>query len=1054
MIFSLLLRCLSVTAIFALASGLWAEDADAQVTFRPQTVFINEGESLDPVTFQLRFETACRETTASVCQIEFPLDANTHLSFRPRYFDAFSHREFTDVNVRGQETFCPREANWRSADDAEFVEGADVGHDYLRTVTRVATGEPFLHLCHESVRDRGGIRLLDGEDNIYYVGERNEADRMFTFHVMNVPNSGEVTYSISPALPEGFSFVREYSAFNSHPEADLRLVHGDQNSRVHTTRLVGVPVAEQEPTFYTITVMFGSRVVGEEVFKIEVRPTRADLRPDFGAQAAVSETYVVNTTIEDLVLPEAIGGDGVLTYTVDDLPAGLSFDADTRTISGTPTAVQGETTYTLTARDEDGDAAVFTFTITVEEDTSPVFADLTSEIHEIFLRGYFRRINLPEVVNGSGNEPVTYTVSPDLPEGLIYETFETVSFNTLSGTPTTEQERTEYTVTATDSNGDSTTMVFSLTILEPRPPRLTVSPAAQNAAESDRTLTFSIALDWAAPETITVDYDLTDGTATPFGIDSDYTVMAPNPPPIGTLVFSPFSIEPQQIVLSLKDDGEHEEDETVILTLSNLSSAARFPGGADTVTVVATIRDNDESQIEEANRRTLTRVAVAVAYETAGAIRDRVREAFSGGIRSGVYVRGEDWRRFLAAEASRSGERAEMPEIDLSDLAFTLAASEWGNSYYDSGGGAGFRVWGRGYRRNLDVSGGAAIKGGITGGIVGADTLVLSNLLTGVSANLFSADMDFRRGGAPVFAHDTSAWTVNPYIGWQPAPRSTLWGTVGYGTGDIDVAEKGAVCSSRINCYKSGIRLLTAGAGGSVVMGNLKAGSGRVNFDVTGDFSLVRITEDISDGLNAEAGTARFGLEFGYGRPLGPDGNIGGDFDLAYRADFGDAETGSGFETGGGIKVTIPSWGLSFSGGGRALLSGFDSVEEWGFSGDLLWSYTSDGTGPYVHFSPQWGASNDRRDELWERGISKLGGFTGGGQRYGVEAGYGVPFMGESGVMTFFARSRVEDGTAVSKSGGVDVEVTGGLTAGYEALSREARDETEHRGYLRFGGTF
>ena len=752
MIFSLLLRCLSVTAIFALVAGLWAEDAGAQVRYDPQTVFVNEGET---TTFQLWFETQCSPAPESVCQIEFPLPANTHLTFRPRRFDSFGagYNASRNVDVTGQETFCPRQADWRSADDAEFVEGANVGFDYLRTVTRVATGEPFLHLCHESVRDRGGIRLLDGEDNIYYVGESNEMDRMFTFHVMNVPNSGEpLTYSISPDLPEGFSFEREYSDFTSHPEADLRLVHGDQNSRVHTTRLVGVPVAVQEPTFYTITVMFGSRVVGEEVFKIEVRPTRADLRPDFGAQAAVSETYVVNTTIEDLVLPEAIGGDGVLTYTVDGMPEGLVFDGDTRTISGTPTAVQGETTYTLTARDEDGDAAIFTFTITVEEDSSPVFADLSSEINEIFLRGYFRRIDLPEVISGSGNEPVTYTVSPDLPEGLTYETFETVNFNTLSGTPTAELERTEYTVTATDSNGDSATMVFSLTILEPRPPRLTVSPAAQNAAESDRTLTFSIALDWAAPETITVDYDLTiGGTATPFGIDSDYTVMAPSAPPEGTLVFPPFSVEPQQIVLSLKDDGEHEEDETVILTLHSLSDGARFPGGADMITVVATIRDNDESQIQEANRRTLARVAVAVAYETAGAIRDRVREAFSGGIRSGVYVRGENWRRFLAAEASRGNERAEVPEIDLSDFAFTLAASEWGNSYYDSGESTGFRVWGHGYSRNIDVSEDATIKGGLTGGIVGADTLILSNLLTGVSANLFSADMDFRRRGAAVF---------------------------------------------------------------------------------------------------------------------------------------------------------------------------------------------------------------------------------------------------------------------------------------------------------------
>ena len=45
---------------------------------------------------------------------------------------------------------------------------------------------------------------------------------------------------------------------------------------------------------------------------------------------------VVGTAIDDQVLPEATG-DGDLTYSVSaKLPAGLSFDSATRTLSGTP----------------------------------------------------------------------------------------------------------------------------------------------------------------------------------------------------------------------------------------------------------------------------------------------------------------------------------------------------------------------------------------------------------------------------------------------------------------------------------------------------------------------------------------------------------------------------------------------------------------------------------------------------------------------------------------------------------------------------------------------
>ena len=51
-----------------------------------------------------------------------------------------------------------------------------------------------------------------------------------------------------------------------------------------------------------------------------------------------NQTYTAGTAINALVLPEATGGEAPITYSVSTLPAGLSFDAATRTLSGTPTA--------------------------------------------------------------------------------------------------------------------------------------------------------------------------------------------------------------------------------------------------------------------------------------------------------------------------------------------------------------------------------------------------------------------------------------------------------------------------------------------------------------------------------------------------------------------------------------------------------------------------------------------------------------------------------------------------------------------------------------------
>ena len=47
-----------------------------------------------------------------------------------------------------------------------------------------------------------------------------------------------------------------------------------------------------------------------------------------------AHAYTAGTAVTPLVLPVALGGEGTITYSVSGLPAGLSFDAATRTISG------------------------------------------------------------------------------------------------------------------------------------------------------------------------------------------------------------------------------------------------------------------------------------------------------------------------------------------------------------------------------------------------------------------------------------------------------------------------------------------------------------------------------------------------------------------------------------------------------------------------------------------------------------------------------------------------------------------------------------------------
>ena len=125
-------------------------------------------------------------------------------------------------------------------------------------------------------------------------------------------------------------------------------------------------------------------------FDVGVMPNAAGA-PSFSA--TVPDQQADTGTAFSLVLPAATGGDvskfgrainSPYTYAVSGLPAGLSFDAATRTVSGTPTEA-GSFTVTYTADDADAfysrnafpdaddlaDAATQTFWIQVSSDDPP-----------------------------------------------------------------------------------------------------------------------------------------------------------------------------------------------------------------------------------------------------------------------------------------------------------------------------------------------------------------------------------------------------------------------------------------------------------------------------------------------------------------------------------------------------------------------------------------------------------------------------------------------------------------------------------------------------------
>ena len=337
------------------------------------------------------------------------------------------------------------------------------------------------------------------------------------------------------------------------------------------------------------------------------------------------------------------------------------------------------------------------------------------------------------------------------------------------------------------------------------------------------------------------------------------------------------------------------------------------------------------------------------------------------------------------ADAGQTLRRAVLP-----DFGFRLPGAEealLGTSFYvergaqqDVGGGT-WAAWGDVAATRFEGdAGGLALNGDVVTGTAGLDRQWRA-VLVGLALSRSSGEGGYGTGAGTIASTLTS---VHPYVQVRLGERAQVWGAAGWGRGGLEITpESGAALEADLTN-----RMGALGAR-AVLMG-----AGALEIALRSDFLWTETSSDGTAALAEAVGTASRGrlmLE-GAGQIQGLGGVVRPKVEGGVRYDGGDAETGRGFEVGGGLDWARGSLTLQVN--GRMLVAHADeSYEEWGYSGSLVYEPGADGLGLQMRVGSSAGASASGIQNLWA--LENASGLVRGGgmpfaQRFAAEVGYGI----------------------------------------------------------------
>ena len=309
---------------------------------------------------------------------------------------------------------------------------------------------------------------------------------------------GTITsWSVSPSLPAGLSLDSSTGAIS------------------------GTPTAVTSSASYTITA---TNTGGSDTATMTIVVN--DIAPSI-SYGSTSITLTKGTAMTTETVTST--GGAVVSYSVSpSLPAGLSLDTSTGSISGTPTAVTSSATYTITATNTGGtDTASMTIVV---NDIAPAIAYSPNTL--TLTKG---TAMTTATVTSTGGTVVSYAVSPSLPSGLSLDT----STGAISGTPTAITSSASYTITATNTGGTDTATV-TIVVNDLAPSSVTYSSTSLSLTNGTTMSTITPTTGGGTPTSWSISPSLPSGlsfnnttgaiSGTPNAITSSatYTVTATN----------------------------------------------------------------------------------------------------------------------------------------------------------------------------------------------------------------------------------------------------------------------------------------------------------------------------------------------------------------------------------------------------------------------------------------------------------------------------------------------------------------------------------------------